>query len=244
MLYKPDKNSLLFTGVLVSFLRILTKAVLPQTPNGLRTSAHLYFMVSTIILLCCIICCNFLYKLPVMQHHCRLAKDYPSCSRPQIWGVARKVKWPAFGIFIIYTVTLSIFPGFIAENLQSKLLQDWYPILLITVYNVADLVGKSSTAIYVLGSTNKATWASLSRLLFYPLFTACLHGPTWLKTEIPIVALTFMLGLTNGYLTSVMMILVPKSVPVPEAELSAIVMVVFLGVGLVSGSLLGWFWII
>lgn len=179
-----------------------------------------------------------------MQHHCRLVKDYPSCSRPQIWGVARKVKWPAFGIFIIYTVTLSIFPGFIAENLQSKFLQDWYPILLITVYNVADLVGKSLTAVYVVESISKATWASLSRLLFYPLFTACLHGPIWLKTEIPIVVLTFMLGLTNGYLTSVMMILVPKSVPVSEAELSAIVMVVFLGIGLVSGSVVGWFWII
>ncbi|KAH7546375.1 hypothetical protein FEM48_Zijuj01G0193900 [Ziziphus jujuba var. spinosa] len=232
------------SGVLVSSLRILTKAVLPQTPKGLRTSAHLYFMVSTIILLCCIICCNLLHKLPVMQHQCRLLQGYPTCSRPQIWGVARKIKWPTFGIFTIYTVTLSIFPGFIAENLHSKLFQDWYPILLITVYNVADLVGKSLTAVYVLEGINKATWACLARLLFYPLFTACLHGPIWMKTETPIIVLTFMLGLTNGYLTSVLMILVPKSVPVSEAELSAIVMVVFLGIGLVSGSVFGWFWII
>jgi len=60
--------------------------------------------------------------------------------------VAGKFKGAAFGIFIIYIVSLSIFPGFIAEDLESKLLRDWYPILLITVYN------------------------SSARLLFYPLF--------------------------------------------------------------------------
>lgn len=233
------------SGVLVSLLRVSTKALLPQNPKGLRTSAHLYFLVSSIILLCCVICCNLLYKLPVMQQHCRLLQDDDAvCLRPQIWGVARKIRWPAFGIFVIYIVTLSIFPGFIAEDLESKFLRDWYPILLIAVYNIADLVGKSLTAIYILQSIKKATWGCIGRLVFYLLFTACLHGPTWLKTEIPMVFLTFMLGLTNGYLTSVMMIRVPKSVPVSEAEVAAIVMVMFLGLGLVGGSVLGWFWII
>ncbi|KAL6274833.1 hypothetical protein ACE6H2_025525 [Prunus campanulata] len=232
------------SGVIISLLRISTKAMLPQTPKGLRTSAHLYFMVSTVFLLCCIIGCNLLYRLTVMQEHCKLVQDESFCTRPKFWAVARKVPGPAFGIFIIYTVTLSIFPGFIAENLKSKLLQDWYPILLITVYNIADLVGKSLTAVYLLKSIKKATWACITRLLFYPIFTACLHGPIWLKTEIPMVVLTFLLGLTNGYLTSVIMMTVPKTVPVSEAELSAIVMVVFLGVGLVSGSVLGWFWVL
>jgi equilibrative nucleoside transporter 1/2/3 len=53
-----------------------------------------------------------------------------------------------------------------------------------------------------------------------------------------------MLGVTNGYLTSVLMILTPKSVSVSESELSAILMVVFLGIGLVGGSIIGWFWVI
>ncbi|GMJ15661.1 hypothetical protein like AT1G02630 [Hibiscus trionum] len=232
------------SGVLVSILRIITKASLPQTPEGLRASAHFYFIVSATIQFCCIFCCNLLYKLPVMQQHYRILGDDPFCSRPQFWTVARKIWWPALGILMIYVVTLSIFPGFIAEDLESKLLRDWYPVLLITVYNVADFMGKSLTAIYVLQSIKKATWGCIARLLFYPLFTACLHGPKWLKGEIPVAGLTFMLGLTNGYLTSVLMILAPKTVPVSEAELSAIVLVVFLGIGLFSGSVLGWFWVI
>ncbi|KAJ4839233.1 Equilibrative nucleotide transporter 8 [Turnera subulata] len=232
------------SGVLVSILRIITKASLPQTPQGLRTSAHFYFIVSTITLLCCTLCCNLLYKLPVMQQYYKLLPHDSVGSRPNFWSVARKIRWPASGILLIYVVTLSIFPGFIGESLASETLKDWYPVMLITIYNISDFVGKSLTALYVLKSIKKTTSACILRLLFYPLFAACLNGPNWLKTEVPVVVLTFMLGVTNGYLTSVIMILAPKSVPVSEAELSAIVMVVFLGCGLVSGSVIGWFWII
>ena len=229
----------------MSILRIITKASLPQTPQGLRTSAYFYFIVSIVILLGCIVCCNLLYKLPVMQQHYKLVPDDLSrSSRLEFWEVARKIRWPAFGVFMIYTVTLSIFPGFIAENLQSRTLKDWYPVLLIAMYNTSDLVGKSLTSTYVLESISKATWGCIARLLFYPLFTVCLHGPHWLKTEVPMAFLTIALGLTNGSLTSVLMILTPKSVPTSEAEVSAVVMAVFLGMGLAAGSVLGWFWII
>ncbi|KAI7988296.1 Equilibrative nucleotide transporter 8 [Camellia lanceoleosa] len=232
------------SGVLVSILRIITKASLPQTAQGLRKSAHLYFIVSTVILFGCIVCCNLLYKLPVMQQYYKLLRDDLPSSKPEFWEVARKIRWPSFGVFMIYTVTLSIFPGFIAENLESRILKDWYPVMLITMYNISDLIGKSLTATYVVRSIGKATWACIARLLFYPLFTVCLHGPNWLKTEVPMAFLTITLGLTNGYLTSVIMILTPKSVPASEAEVSAVVMAVFLGMGLVAGSVLGWFWII
>ncbi|KAJ6673214.1 EQUILIBRATIVE NUCLEOSIDE TRANSPORTER [Salix viminalis] len=232
------------SGVLISILRIITKASLPQNPQGLRTSAHFYFIVSAVILLCCTLSCNLLQKLPVMEQHYKLAPDDSVFPKQKFWAVAREIRWPAFGVLMIYIVTLSIFPGFIAEDLSSRSLKDWYPVLLITIYNVADLTGKSLTAIYVLKSIKRATWCCLLRLVFYPLFAACLHGPKWLKTEVPVAILTFMLGVTNGYLTSVLMILTPKSVSVSEAELSAIAMVVFLGIGLVGGSVIGWFWII
>ncbi|CBI36321.3 unnamed protein product, partial [Vitis vinifera] len=52
------------SGVLVCILRIITKASLPQTPKGLQTSAHFYFIISTFIVVVCIICCNILDKLP------------------------------------------------------------------------------------------------------------------------------------------------------------------------------------
>ncbi|KAJ9140987.1 hypothetical protein P3X46_031574 [Hevea brasiliensis] len=178
------------------------KGTTPTNPQGLRTSAHFYFIVTVITLMCCTLCCNFLYNLPVMEQYFKLLSNDNS--------------WPVFRILIIYVVTLLIFPGFLAESLASKLLQDRYPVLLITVYNVSDFMGKSLTAIYIAKSIKKAT-------------RACI---LWLFL---VVVLTFMLGASNGYLTSFIMILAPKSVPVLESESSAIVLIVFLGLELVGG---------
>ena len=146
------------------------------------------------------------------------------------------------GILVTYIVTLPIFPGYLKENVESRFFRDWYPILLLTTYNVADLLGKCLTPIYVPKSIGKTTWACIARLLFYPMFVACLRGPKWLRSEFVVVALTGCLGLTNGYLTSVLMILAPKLVPYEESELVGIVMTLFLVFGLSVGSCLGWLW--
>ncbi|KAG8367421.1 hypothetical protein BUALT_Bualt16G0070100 [Buddleja alternifolia] len=122
--------------------------------------------------------------------------------------------------------------GFLAENIKSDLLKDWYPIMLIATYNISDFSGKSLTGLYVMKGIGKATWGCMARLLFYPLFIGCFRGPEWLRTEAPVVLLTVMLGLSNGYLTSVIMMLAPKTVPEVEAEVAAIVMAVLLGMGL------------
>ncbi len=38
-------------------------------------------------------------------------------------------------------VTLSIFPGVLAEDVSSARLGSWYPVVLITVFNFADWAG-------------------------------------------------------------------------------------------------------
>ncbi|XP_073276204.1 equilibrative nucleotide transporter 8-like [Primulina huaijiensis] len=233
--------------VMISTLRIITKASLPQTPQGLKISAQFYFIVSSVILLICIICCNLLCKLRVMQHHYSNLQDgfLPlGLSSPKFLQTIAKIRWPSFGIFMIYTVTLSIFPGFLAENLGSTTLRDWYPVMLIATYNLSDFVGKSLTGVYVMSGIRKATWGCVLRILFYPLFICYFRGPKWMRTEAPVVVLTVMLGLSNGYLTSVIMILTPKAVPPQDSEVAAIVMAVMLGLGLAAGSVIGWFWII
>ncbi|KAL9223980.1 hypothetical protein vseg_000058 [Gypsophila vaccaria] len=239
------------SGVLVSILRVITKASLPQNQQGLKTSTHFYFIVSAIILLLCMFCSNLLLTLPIIQNHYNHQNHQksftPITTRPKLHSTSRKILGPALGILSIYIVTLSIFPGFISDDKhESRVLRDWYPILLIVVYDISDLVGKSSTALFIPSSNDigKVTWACLGRVLFYPAYSACLHGPKWLETEIPMIILTFLLGISNGYLTSALMMLAPKSVTVMEAETVAIVMAVSLGLGLVGGSVLGWLWII
>ncbi|CAD5188010.1 unnamed protein product [Musa acuminata subsp. malaccensis] len=244
------------SGVLVSALRVITKAIYPQDDSGLRKSANLYFIVSIVVMAICIVCYNIADRLPVVQYYKdikvqamkeeRNEKGPKSGSawRSTLWHIVGRIKWSGFGISLIYIVTLSIFPGYITEDVHSDVLKDWYPIILIAGYNVFDLVGKSLTAVYLLENTNVAVACCVGRLLFYPLFLGCLHGPKFFRTEIPVTILTCLLGLTNGYLTSVLMILAPKSVPIQHSETAGIVIVLFLVIGLAAGSIVSWFWVV
>ncbi|KAL8157112.1 equilibrative nucleotide transporter 1 [Apium graveolens] len=244
------------SGVLVSLLRLLTKAIYPQDAHGLRKSANLYFMVSIAVMIICIVAYNVVHKLPVIKYYNDLKlqaideeKEDKQASTSVLWGstlwdIVGTVKWYGYAILAIYVMTLCIFPGYITEDVHSYILNDWYPILLITGYNLFDLVGKSLTAIYMLGNAKVAIGASFARLLFLPLFYGCLHGPQFFRTEIPVTVLTCLLGLTNGYLTSVLMILGTKTVLVHHAETAGIVLVIFLVTGLFIGSVVSWFWVI
>lgn len=274
------------SGVLASVLRVITKASLPQTVQGLRLSANVYFSVSAIFIGICIISYNLVYKLPIMVHYNKLKLNamelflqnrddqeqaaaaeedskvgisdelQPEIANDQIVSLKKvaepvsyrhvwsQIHWLASSIVVIYVVTLSIFPGYITEDVHSVRLGDWYPVLLILSYNIFDLVGKTLTAIYMIESQNTMVIGCFARLLFFPLFYLVLYGPEILRTEVPVFILTCLLGGTNGYFTSVLMIVAPKNVSMLEAETAGIVMVVFLVLGLLLGSLVSWFWII
>jgi len=245
----------LTSGVLVSVLRIITKAVYPQDVSGLQKSANLYFSVSIVIVFICMVLYNMVHKLPVMKYYNELKVEAAAANedngpptgavwRSTLWDIVGSIKWYGFGIVLIYLVTLAIFPGFITEDVHSQVLKDWYPILLIAAYNVFDLVGKSLTAVYLLQNAKVAIGSCVVRLLFFPLFLGCLHGPQFFRTEIPVTILTCLLGLTNGYLTSVLMILIPKAVEFQHAETAGIVSVLFLVFGLAAGSVVAWFWVV
>ncbi|KAK1416783.1 hypothetical protein QVD17_25899 [Tagetes erecta] len=232
-------------GLVVSILRIVTKASLPHTQKGLRASTQLYFVFSALIILLCIFFTNILHKLPIILFY-RNKKHHNSTHQISLssnfWDVVKKIRWLVTAIFVTYVVSLSIFPGYLSENVKSDKFKDWYPIMLITTYNVGDFVGKWLTAIYVPRGSKGSVWWCMGRVVFYPLFMGCVNGPTWMHSEGPVIGLTLMLGVSNGYLTSVLMILAPKSVPIDEAEVVGIAMETFLVIGLVVGSALGWLW--
>ncbi|KAJ9537704.1 hypothetical protein OSB04_030437 [Centaurea solstitialis] len=234
-------------GLMVSILRVITKASLPHTQKGLRTSTQIYFVFSSLIVLLCVICTNVLDKLPVIRFyrnrkHANSPATHKSIEKNNFWEVVKKIRWLVASVFAVYAISLSIFPGYLSENVESAYFKDWYPIFLITTFNVGDFLGKCLTALYVPKGTRGTIWCSMGRVVFYPLFMGCIRGPKWMHSEVPVITLTMMLGVSNGYLTSVLMILAPKSVAFEESETVGIAMETFLIVGLVVGSAFGWLW--
>ena len=292
------------SGVVVSLLRIATKAALPATPAGLRASASLYFTIAALI---CLACVWVHFKLLpglllttldaplshrskaaahtalrgqqsgaelgaeggggsggaaederatlVDRHHGdsldSFSADLPPALRienaasapPSYLEVAWQVRGYAASLVLVYTVTLSIFPGVLAEDVASASLSSWYPVALIAVFNAADCAGKwlPAAPAFRIRSARKIGAAAAARTLFIPAFHLAATrggGPA------VVGLLAALLGVSNGHLTSVAMMAAPEAVPPGAASLCGNLMVLSLILGLSLGAACGFLWLL
>ncbi|PRQ52968.1 putative equilibrative nucleoside transporter [Rosa chinensis] len=256
------------SGALTSGLRLLTKAIFENSQNGLRKGAIMFFSISTFFELLCV----FLYavvfpKLPIVKFYRSKAAsegsktvsadlaaggiqtlpegDAEDPTKMQRLGnkqlLAQNVDY-AIDMFLIYVLTLSIFPGFLSEDTGSHSLGTWYALVLIAMYNVWDLIGRYVPCLDCLKLESRK-WLMVvivARFLLVPAFyfTAKYGDQGWM------IMLTSFLGLTNGYLTVCVLTTAPKGYKGPEQNALGNLLVVFLVLGIFAGVTLDWLWLI
>ncbi|CAN6708220.1 unnamed protein product [Malus baccata var. baccata] len=257
------------SGALTSALRLITKAAFENSQNGLRKGAILFFAISSFFELLCVFLYAFSFpKLPIVKYYRSKAASEGSktVSADLAAGGIQKLpestdeenrKEPdrlgnkqlllqnidyALGMFLIYTLTLSIFPGFLSEDTGSHSLGTWYALVLITMYNVCDLIGRYIPLVKFLKMESRRGLmiAILSRFLLVPCFyfTAKYGDQGWM------IMLTSFLGLTNGYLTVCVLTSAPKGYKGPEQNALGNLLVMFLLGGIFAGVTLDWLWLI
>ncbi|KAF6157926.1 hypothetical protein GIB67_015242 [Kingdonia uniflora] len=257
------------SGAFTSSLRFITKAAFENSKNGLRKGALMFLAISTFFGLLCILLYAFVFaKIPIVQYYRLKAASEGSKTvladlaaggaEAQPTKVAEEDNHQldrlsnkqlllqnidyATDLFLIYVVTLSIFPGFLVEDTGSHSLGSWYALVLIAMYNVWDLVGRYIPLIKSLNlETRKGILiATISRFLFVPAFyfTAKYGEQGWMIT------LTSFLGLTNGYLTVCVFTAAPKGYKGPEQNALGNLLVLCLLGGIFSGVTLDWMWLI
>ena len=259
------------SGFVISILRILTKLLMPQ--ENPRTSTYLYFSVAGAFCVFCIVVQAYLPRLPVYKHFCgkrekehtekpiadeylemkalntveNQGKEAPASSL----GTIFKSTWQmAMGLFLIYAVSLSIFPGFLAEDVESDALSDWYPIILIALFNAFDLAGKSAPIYesFRIRNANALFVMTCLRFSFYGLYIFATSGPDFVKKDpfgpFYVSVITAALGFSNGLLTSNCLMTCTSKVRAGDAEKTEMFMIWFLLLGLLVGALLGWLWLL
>lgn len=135
-------------------------------------------------------------------------------SQPFSYLYTAKAVWqPAASVCSVYTITLAIFPGFLAEDVTSQQLGSWYPVLLITAFNIADVVGKTLPVQAHFAMQNRSCILNLclARILFLPAFYVAASQGFGAGV---MSALTLALGVSNGYLTAVSMMIAPAGLQV------------------------------
>ncbi|KAK4255432.1 hypothetical protein QN277_008435 [Acacia crassicarpa] len=257
------------SGCLTSALRLITKAAFANSKDGLRNGALLFFAISAFLQLSCVFLYAYAFpKLPIVKYYRSKAASEGSKTVSADLAAAGIETLPetqvdefgntlerkgnvqllkenidhAVNLYLIYVLTLSIFPGFLSEDTGWHSLGTWYALVLIAMYNVWDLIGRYIPLIRVLKleSRKMLTVATLSRFLMIPAFyfTANYGDQGWM------IMLTSVLGLTNGYLTVCIMTSAPKGYKGPEQNALGNVLILCLIAGIFSGVVLDWLWLI
>ncbi|KAE9593040.1 putative equilibrative nucleoside transporter, major facilitator superfamily [Lupinus albus] len=236
------------SGALTSALRLITKAAFENSKDSLRKGAILFFTISTFFELLCVLLYAFVFpKLPIVKYYRSKAASEGSKTVDEDAKQERKgnkqLLWENIDYaLLIYTLTLSIFPGFLSEDTGSHSLGTWYALVLIAMYNVFDLMGRYVPLVKLLKleSRKLITATILCRFVLIPAFyfTAKYGSQGWM------IFLTSFLGLSNGYLTVCVLTSAPKGYKGPEQNALGNMLVLFLLGGIFAGVTLDWLWLI
>ncbi|XP_022749073.1 equilibrative nucleotide transporter 3-like [Durio zibethinus] len=256
------------SGAITSALRLITKAAFENSKDGLRKGAILFFAISAAFELLCVLLYAYVFpKLPIVKYYRSKAASEGSKTvaadlaaggiqtlpqnaeidpKHQVRLSNKKLLLQnidyAVDMFLIYVLTLSIFPGFLSEDTGKHSLGTWYALVLIAMYNVWDLIGRYIPLVksLKLESRKGLMVAILSRFLLIPAFyfTAKYGDQGWM------IMLTSLLGLTNGYLTVCILTSAPKGYKGPEQNALGNLLVLFLLGGIFAGVTLDWLWLI
>lgn len=257
------------SGTATSALRMVTKAAFENSRDGLRKGALTFFFISTFFVFICILLYAFLFpRLEVVKYYRMKAASQGSktvtadlaaggltsngldqdpeadkhVNRLSTFQLLAQNADLAATLFLVYALTLSIFPGFLAEDTGLHSLGSWYAITLIAMYNVGDFIARYIPLINKVRLESRCGLflAACSRFVLIPAFyfTAKYGTQGWM------LFLCIILGLSNGYLTVCILVTAPKGYKGPEQNALGNLLVLFLLFGIFAGATLDWLWLI
>lgn len=163
--------------------------------------------------------------------------------------------WPyCLTVCFVFFVTLACFPGLAAiiQSVSYKHGDAWTdkyfsPVVCFLLFNMGDWVGRTITSWVHIprnGQGKLLMFLAFLRVVFLPLLMLCnakphdrVHLPILLDNDIYPIILISLLGLTNGYLSTLAMVYAPTHVPLEQAEGAGLVMTFGLVLGLATGSI-------
>ncbi len=137
-----------------------------------------------------------------------------------------------------------MFPGILGE-IPSARWGDWFPVVLVTMFNAGDLAGKLAAQCMPRLSQylrahggRRLLLAALLRLALAPLLMLCAapRAAPLLPGEAPAIVLTLLLGLSNGFIATLCMQTGPGLAPPAQRETAGGFQTLALLAGLTLGA--------
>ena len=111
-----------------------------------------------------------------------------------------------FSAFLTFFLSLALYPGVVVAIPEHSLGLDngWWPLLLLSVWNVCDFIGRGLPNFFQLFSPKTIMLPVLSRFLVAPVLLFCVK-PLLIESDALVLCLAIFFGLTNGYLGTLSM---------------------------------------
>lgn len=249
-------------GVVVATINIILLAI-----GGDQVDAAFYcFLFSVFYLIGSVFAFLYLSRTS-LYHQCIVAtlddeadertrllgdQEQPLEKTVDVLAILKKIKTEAVTVFLIYVVTLGLFPAVTVliqpTNIESGGVWEtkyFVPVTCFLFYNIGDYIGRLlvETSLSPKICSQLALALSVLRTVFIPLLLMCniapdqrSYMPVYLDSDAAYIILIFLLSLSNGYLTSIVMVNAPARVLPYEQQTSSNLMVGLLGLGLISGA--------
>jgi equilibrative nucleoside transporter 1/2/3 len=133
-------------------------------------------------------------------------------------GILRIIRciWPTMlANFLVYLNSLTIFPQLCANAANAS---DWFGVIVIFLFNFGDTCGRfvcRFRAVHI--NARYLLPASIVRFVFVPLIIICVHPQLITNVWFPYIVM-FLVGITNGYVSSLCMMYGPSSPALLDCE--------------------------
>ena len=177
----------------------------------------------------------------------RMGEDSETFSET-LWRVFKMIKIPAFSVFYVFVVSISIFPSLFVRVLserqctgQGRFYNDLFVPFLFVLFNLMDFTGRIVANNFKCYFSAQNIWIpSVMRTAFIPLMLLCNLSSSQLEVVFPsdFFPIFFMIlfGFSNGYCASYSMMYGPSIVSTSDQSLAGTIMIFSLTMGLFFGA--------
>ncbi|TDG44847.1 hypothetical protein AWZ03_008744 [Drosophila navojoa] len=235
--------------------------------SGPSTTAFVFFIMGAVLILGCIVCYVLMARQAYFKYylaggdkfkvisalppsHSREGEDTGVALEPIFKQVLGKIYVQAACLVLLYATTLSVYPSVtvLMQSEHSANHSEWtdvyyLPVVNYLFFNCGDYFGRLLAGWLQCPKNRHTTllW-TVVRVALVPCFLCSNSSehqflPTLVKHDYTFMAMVVIFGLSNGYLTNILLIMAPRSVKQHEKELAASIMAACLSVGMVIGSL-------
>ncbi|RLU22974.1 hypothetical protein DMN91_005252 [Ooceraea biroi] len=256
-----------YTGAVVlgsnisgTFTAIISFLAQVMAPNA-RTAAIYYFITALFILLACFdtyfaLPINRFYRYHELLHQKEANKRQLENSsrgitqRPPYWSVFKACFPQLFNTFLIFFVTLALFPSVQSDiRLSDKdffVPTEYYSsVMCFLTFNITAMLGSTIASLVQWPSKKYLIIPVVLRLAYLPLFLLCKYEPVKTERILPILidndwiywVIAMTMGLSSGYLSSLSMMYCPRMVDSQHASTAGMFGAASLITGIFTGVL-------